>query len=216
MSRRSSTPPLTRGRSMATKAGGGSTPIEALLQREAQVSAAQGVRQARQRQPRLDLRAGRQEPGQVLGGGGASELDWFKPWEKVLEWEAPEARWFVGGEINATYNCLDRHVEAGGRKTRPPSSGRASRATPGRSPTRTSTGRCAASPTSLNGRGPGGRPGHDLHADDPGAGDRHAGLHRMGATHSVIFGGFALSHPRPHQRCQGDAHYHGRRWLAAR
>jgi len=43
----------------------------------------------------------------------ARELHWFDPWEKVLEWNAPWAKWFVGGSLNASYNCLDRHVEAG-------------------------------------------------------------------------------------------------------
>jgi len=40
----------------------------------------------------------------------AKELHWFKPWDEVLEWEAPWAKWFVGGQINISYNCLDRHV----------------------------------------------------------------------------------------------------------
>jgi acetyl-CoA synthetase len=40
----------------------------------------------------------------------ASELHWFKPWDKVLEWNCPWAKWFSGGEINLSYNCLDRHV----------------------------------------------------------------------------------------------------------
>src|SRR5664279_452417 len=41
----------------------------------------------------------------------ARELHWFKPWDKVLEWDTPWAKWFVGGKINISYNCLDRHVE---------------------------------------------------------------------------------------------------------
>jgi len=40
----------------------------------------------------------------------ARELHWFKPWSKVLDWQAPWAKWFVGGQINISYNCLDRHV----------------------------------------------------------------------------------------------------------
>ncbi len=40
-------------------------------------------------------------------------LDWYEPWHTVLEWDRPFAKWFVGGKLNATYNCLDRHVEAG-------------------------------------------------------------------------------------------------------
>ncbi len=37
-------------------------------------------------------------------------LDWFSPWEKVLDWNPPFAKWFVGGKLNACYNCLDRHM----------------------------------------------------------------------------------------------------------
>jgi acetyl-CoA synthetase len=40
----------------------------------------------------------------------AADLHWFKPWDKVLEWDAPWAKWFVGGQINLSYNCLDRHA----------------------------------------------------------------------------------------------------------
>jgi acetyl-CoA synthetase len=43
----------------------------------------------------------------------AKELDWFEPWETVLEWDAPWAKWFQEGKLNASHNCLDRHVEAG-------------------------------------------------------------------------------------------------------
>ncbi len=41
----------------------------------------------------------------------AENLYWFKKWDKVLEWNEPHAEWFVGGRINASYNCLDRHLE---------------------------------------------------------------------------------------------------------
>ncbi len=40
----------------------------------------------------------------------AENLDWFKKWDTVLEWNEPHAKWFVGGKINASYNCLDRHL----------------------------------------------------------------------------------------------------------
>ncbi|HZU81202.1 MAG TPA: acetate--CoA ligase, partial [Acidimicrobiales bacterium] len=43
----------------------------------------------------------------------ARALDWFTPWTKVLEWQAPFAKWFVGGTLNVSHNCLDRHVQAG-------------------------------------------------------------------------------------------------------
>ena len=41
----------------------------------------------------------------------ANELHWFKKWDKVLEWDPPFAQWFTGGEINVSYNCLDRHLD---------------------------------------------------------------------------------------------------------
>src|SRR6202047_3269431 len=44
-------------------------------------------------------------------GGIASELHWFRKWDRVLEWNCPWAKWFVGGTINLSYNCLDRHVQ---------------------------------------------------------------------------------------------------------
>ena len=37
-------------------------------------------------------------------------VSWYKPFETVLEWNVPFAKWFVGGELNVSYNCLDRHV----------------------------------------------------------------------------------------------------------
>ncbi|HEY1896299.1 MAG TPA: acetate--CoA ligase [Terracidiphilus sp.] len=40
----------------------------------------------------------------------AGELHWFKPWDKVLEWNLPWAKWFVGGKLNVSYNCVDRHA----------------------------------------------------------------------------------------------------------
>jgi acetyl-CoA synthetase len=43
----------------------------------------------------------------------ASTLQWDKPWDSVLEWTPPHAKWFVGGKLNLTTNCLDRHVAAG-------------------------------------------------------------------------------------------------------
>ena len=51
------------------------------------------------------------EEPEKFWGRVARELYWFKPWDKVLEWNAPWAKWFVGGQINLSYNCLDRHVQ---------------------------------------------------------------------------------------------------------
>ncbi len=47
--------------------------------------------------------------------GFASELEWFRQWDTVLEWKPPHAKWFVGGKINASVNCVDRHVRTARR-----------------------------------------------------------------------------------------------------
>jgi acetyl-CoA synthetase len=46
-----------------------------------------------------------------------SLLSWAKPWERVLDWKLPDAKWFVGGRLNVSTNCLDRHVH-GSRKNK--------------------------------------------------------------------------------------------------
>jgi acetyl-CoA synthetase len=43
----------------------------------------------------------------------ALALDWYREWDTILDWELPFAKWFVGGSLNVSYNCLDRHVDAG-------------------------------------------------------------------------------------------------------
>jgi acetyl-CoA synthetase len=45
-------------------------------------------------------------------GKQAEELHWFKPYEDVLQWDPPHARWFVGGKTNVSYNCLDAHLDS--------------------------------------------------------------------------------------------------------
>jgi len=48
----------------------------------------------------------------------AEQLDWIKKWDKVCDWKPPFAKWFVGGTLNVSYNCLDRHLKNGlGDKT---------------------------------------------------------------------------------------------------
>src|SRR5262245_756328 len=47
------------------------------------------------------------------GREARERVSWFEPFGAVLEWEMPYARWFVGGKLNVTYNCVDRHVEGG-------------------------------------------------------------------------------------------------------
>ena len=50
------------------------------------------------------------EDPETFWAGVAKELHWFKPWDKVLDWNLPWAKWFVGGKTNLCYNCVDRHA----------------------------------------------------------------------------------------------------------
>jgi acetyl-CoA synthetase len=50
------------------------------------------------------------EDPEAFWAAAAEELHWFKPWDKVLDWNLPRARWFVGGKMNLSYNCVDRHA----------------------------------------------------------------------------------------------------------
>src|SRR5690349_5874508 len=45
----------------------------------------------------------------------AQQLDWIKPWDTVCEWNPPHAKWFIGGQINVSANCLDRHIKTARR-----------------------------------------------------------------------------------------------------
>ncbi|HTM24259.1 MAG TPA: acetate--CoA ligase [Vicinamibacterales bacterium] len=47
---------------------------------------------------------------EAFWAGFARELEWIEPWSRVLEWTPPYAKWFVGGKLNASVNCLDRHI----------------------------------------------------------------------------------------------------------
>ena len=50
------------------------------------------------------------DPEKFWANLAESELDWFEKWNSVLDWQPPFAQWFVGGKINISYNCLDRHL----------------------------------------------------------------------------------------------------------
>ena len=56
----------------------------------------------------------RQDP-EAFWAGLAEGLDWFQKWDQVLEWDPPFAKWFVGGKLNVSYNCIDRHLANGRR-----------------------------------------------------------------------------------------------------
>jgi len=51
------------------------------------------------------------EDPETFWAGIASELHWFQKWDRVLDWDLPFAKWFVGGKTNISFNCLDRHLQ---------------------------------------------------------------------------------------------------------
>jgi len=90
--------------------------IEALLRENRQFRPPKKfAEQANVRDPSVYRRADRDF--EKFWAGFARELSWYKPWKRVLDWKPPDAKWFVGGKLNASVNCVDRHV-AGPRKNK--------------------------------------------------------------------------------------------------
>jgi acetyl-CoA synthetase len=83
--------------------------IDTLLNEERRYSPSAEFRKAaRWNDPAIYERAQRDPDG--FWAEMAKEIDWYKPWDKVLEWELPDAKWFPGGQLNVSYNCIDRHI----------------------------------------------------------------------------------------------------------
>ena len=96
--------------------GGATSPVEATIEdyfsEDRVFPPAEGFRsQAVVSDPAIYERA--EADWQGFWAEQAGALDWFRPWDTVLQWELPFARWFDGGTLNVSYNCLDRHVAAG-------------------------------------------------------------------------------------------------------
>ena len=95
---------------MAENGGG----IEALLQEDRTFPPPDAFRkQANIADPKVYEEAQRDPEG--FWAKLAEDLDWFKKWDTVLEWDPPYAKWFGGGKLNVSYNCIDRHLAAGRR-----------------------------------------------------------------------------------------------------
>ena len=144
-------------------------------------------------------------------------IDWSKPFETTLEWDLPFAKWFIGGELNVAYNCVDRHVERGlGDKVAYHWIGE-----PG--DTRTLTFRdlqreVSKAANALKELGVADRrPGRHLHADDPGAADRDARLRPdRRAAHGRLRWLLGRGAVGPDQRLRREGPDHRRRRLPAR
>ena len=99
---------------MAKTATSGATPIEALLREKRKFPPPKDfVKHANVNTPSIYKDAAK-NPARFWERF-ARELHWFKPWKKALEWKVPHAKWFVGGKLNVSYNCLDRHIETARR-----------------------------------------------------------------------------------------------------
>ena len=99
---------------MAKTATSGATPIEALLREKRKFPPPKDfVKHANVNKPSIYKDAAK-NPARFWERF-ARELHWFKPWKKALEWKVPYAKWFVGGKLNVSYNCLDRHIETARR-----------------------------------------------------------------------------------------------------
>ena len=150
----------------------------------------------------------------------AERLSWETKWDRVLDWDDPPfAKWYVGGKLNAAYNCVDRHVEAGkGDHVAFHWVGEPE------DDTRTITYAelkdevCQAANALTELGREDRRPGRHLHADDPRGGRRDAGLcAASGAPHTVVFGGFSSTALRARlQDCDAQGRHHLRRGLPAR
>jgi len=91
-----------------------SATIDSLLKEKEQYPPPESFRrQAVVRDPKI-LTDAEKDP-EKFWADQAKELRWSKPWDKVLEWDPPFAKWFVGGTINVSENCLDRHVTSARR-----------------------------------------------------------------------------------------------------
>jgi acetyl-CoA synthetase len=92
------------------KATRGSEPIEALLKEGRKFPPAKAFAKAARVKTAAIYREARRNPVRFWERQ-ARELRWLKPWRKALEWKLPYAKWFIGGKLNVSDNCLDRHIE---------------------------------------------------------------------------------------------------------
>ena len=212
--------------------------VERPAQRPAAVGTPRAAREPRDREPAAraaDVPAGSgvHRPGERPGDACTSRrrpdfeafwaklarerISWFKPFDTTLEWDLPFARWFDGGQLNVSYNCVDRHVENGlGSKVAyhwigEPGDTRDHhlRGPPPRGP----EGRQRAARAGHRQ----GRSGRDLHADDPRAADRDARLRPdRRAAHGRLRRLLGRGARGPDQRRRGEARHHRGRRLAAR
>jgi acetyl-CoA synthetase len=98
---------------MADKVSDQSTNIDSILHEQRKFECPEGFREKSHIKSLAEYesiyRESVEQPEQFWGTI-AQEVHWFKKWDRVLEWNNPWAKWFVGGQLNLSYNCLDRHL----------------------------------------------------------------------------------------------------------
>jgi acetyl-CoA synthetase len=100
-----------------TQTGAGA--IEALLQEDRRFPPPAGLAaKADVNDPAIYDQA-KADPEGFWAARAAEQVTWFKPWDRVLDWTPPFAKWFIGGELNASYNCVDRHAADPARANKP-------------------------------------------------------------------------------------------------
>ena len=86
-----------------------SNEIEALLQEGRRFAPPEAFQETAWVRDEAVYREAQADP-EAFWAGMAGELEWIEPWNRVLEWNPPFSKWFVGGKLNVSANCLDRHV----------------------------------------------------------------------------------------------------------
>jgi acetyl-CoA synthetase len=99
---------------MAEKTKAAATPIEALLKERRRFAPPKDFAK-RANANRAPIYAEAARDPVKFWERWAKDLHWFKPWRKGLDWKLPDAKWFVGGKLNVSYNCLDRHIDTARR-----------------------------------------------------------------------------------------------------
>ena len=88
--------------------------IEALLQEDRTFPPPEAFRQQANISDPQVYEEARRDP-EAFWARFAEELDWFQKWDQVLDWDPPFAKWFLGGKLNVSYNCIDRHLRTARR-----------------------------------------------------------------------------------------------------
>ncbi|MFQ5810111.1 MAG: acetate--CoA ligase [Armatimonadota bacterium] len=88
----------------------GRGPLSELLEEDRRIEAPDGFKEAAAVRDGQAYERAAADP-EAYWAEWAQQLDWYEPWEKVVEWDPPDAKWFVGGKLNACHNCVDRHVK---------------------------------------------------------------------------------------------------------